>query len=140
MAIGINSKHARTPFQFAAGCGALQRSSPIGGAANGIPLKTVILGSAAGSPRTIPFSVLVTRSMKNSFLCDLLLDCWVKHMCFTCLSDAQLKWPFLLRRAFILHTLDNFILDWFTQLDEISTVSSYSDNQVTMFLRASLGF
>jgi len=48
----------RTPFHFAIGCGARQRSSPTGGAANGMPLNTRTPGAAADVPESRPASVL----------------------------------------------------------------------------------
>ena len=66
MEIGANRDASLTPSQSAAGCGARQRFSPIGGAANGIPLNTVILGSAASIPRTHPFSVFASRIIKKT--------------------------------------------------------------------------
>ena len=65
MEIGANRDASLTPSQSAAGCGARQRFSPIGGAANGIPLNTVILGSAASIPRTHPFSVFASRIIRK---------------------------------------------------------------------------
>ena len=51
-----NALPARTPSQFAAGCGARQRLAPTGGAAYGIPLnaRTPLLMPA--TPDTSPFS------------------------------------------------------------------------------------
>ena len=63
MEIGANRLASRTPAQFPQGCGARHRFFPIGGAANGIPLKAVILGSAASMPRTQPFSVFTCLSI-----------------------------------------------------------------------------
>jgi hypothetical protein len=57
LCIGLaeNLSHFRTPVQFFAGCGAFQRKSPTGGAANGIPLKIFI--SPLLYPDTGPLSV-----------------------------------------------------------------------------------
>src|SRR5262249_40082497 len=52
-----NSVALRTPLQFFTGCGAFQRNSPTGGAANGIPRKTRTPGVPAVAPSTTPFSV-----------------------------------------------------------------------------------
>ena len=41
---GPNLSAGRTPGQLWTGCGAFQRRSPTGGAANGIPLKTRRVG------------------------------------------------------------------------------------------------
>src|SRR5436190_23515794 len=38
MQLGANALAARTPAQGATGCGVFQRSAPVGGAANGMPL------------------------------------------------------------------------------------------------------
>src|SRR5579863_6547487 len=47
--IGPNLSVCRTPFHTIGGCGARQRSSPTGGAANGIDLYTVTAPSRAPS-------------------------------------------------------------------------------------------
>src|SRR6185295_15089403 len=49
----------RTPFHFATGCGACQRSAPTGGAANGIPLKARIPGDDSVLPPSCPASSLI---------------------------------------------------------------------------------
>ncbi|GAA0361245.1 hypothetical protein GCM10008932_12360 [Alkalibacterium iburiense] len=59
MDIGANSNVFNVPSQSSTGCGARQRFSPTGGAANGIPLKEVMRGSAAGKPSIKPFSIFV---------------------------------------------------------------------------------
>jgi len=38
MGLGPNSRHCLIPFHGRGGCGAFQRRSPTGAAANGIPL------------------------------------------------------------------------------------------------------
>src|SRR6266568_3715438 len=49
-----NSADLRTPVHGTAGCGARQRRSPTGGAANGMPLKTEIDGSLPATPESRP--------------------------------------------------------------------------------------
>ena len=49
-----NSVAFRTPSHDAGGCGAFQRSSPTGGAANGMPLKTRTSDEATAAPSTAP--------------------------------------------------------------------------------------
>ena len=61
MQVGPNLSALRTPVQFFTGCGSRQRKSPMGGCANGSPLKlrTPSLGGTVDS--TVPFAVF-TRS------------------------------------------------------------------------------
>src|SRR5262245_25969500 len=53
-----NASPARTPSHLAAGCGARQRFSPVGGAANGIPLNTRTDGVPVDAPDSWPVSIL----------------------------------------------------------------------------------
>lgn len=55
--MGPKREASLTPSQLSQGWGALHLFFPTGGAAKGIPLKAVILGSAASIPLTHPFSV-----------------------------------------------------------------------------------
>src|SRR6188508_384767 len=52
MQLGANAFAARTPCQETTGCGFFQRNSPVGGAANGIPLNTT--APVAATPCTSP--------------------------------------------------------------------------------------
>src|ERR1700723_927041 len=54
MQLAENRSALRTPGQTAAGRGARQRRSPTGGAAKGIPLKTVMEEAPAAPPATSP--------------------------------------------------------------------------------------
>src|SRR4051812_36201208 len=54
MQLAANASALRTPLHGAGGCGARQRRSPVGGAANGTPLKTAIAPSAAVTPARSP--------------------------------------------------------------------------------------
>ena len=54
--LGPNSVALRTPCHRAAGCGAFQRSGPVGGAAKGMPLNTFMPDSQV--PSTTPQAVL----------------------------------------------------------------------------------
>src|ERR1700722_3387536 len=58
MQLAENRSALRTPVQTGAGRGARQRRSPTGGAAKGIPLKTVMEGSPAATPATSPLLIL----------------------------------------------------------------------------------
>src|SRR6185295_14288802 len=60
---GPYSPAGRVPDQCATGCGARQRLLPVGGAANGIPLKTRISGLVPTVPATRPASVLTCSGM-----------------------------------------------------------------------------
>src|SRR5437588_5137186 len=55
METGPNSTHSRTPSHGGAGCGGRKRSSPTGGAAKGMPLKTCT--PSATLPCTLPAAV-----------------------------------------------------------------------------------
>src|SRR4051794_29261680 len=52
---------SRTPCQLTTGCGGCQRSSPVGGAANGSPRKAYV--PSTDRPRTIPLFVATTGSV-----------------------------------------------------------------------------
>ena len=54
--VGPNSLASRTPCHFCTGCGAFQRRFPTGGAANGIPLNTVM--PERSFPSRIPLAVV----------------------------------------------------------------------------------
>jgi hypothetical protein len=56
-------KHSFTPSHGSAACGGAKRRVPTGGFANGIDLKAVIRGSAAGIPSTVPSFVLTILSI-----------------------------------------------------------------------------
>src|SRR5512139_919707 len=56
---GPYSVAGRTPDQCATGCGARQRLLPVGGAANGMPLKARISGLVPAVPATTPASILI---------------------------------------------------------------------------------
>ncbi len=58
MQCGPGSDASRTPSHGMAGRGSFQRCSPVGGAANGMPLKMRILPSALVVPLTSPPVVL----------------------------------------------------------------------------------
>src|SRR5215471_18385268 len=47
---------SRTPLHFATGCGAVQRSAPTGGAANGMPLNARMPGADSTLPPSSPES------------------------------------------------------------------------------------
>ena len=56
---GPNALALNTPSHLAAGCGAFQRFSPSGGAANGMPLKMRTVGCTVPvTPSTAPVSTL----------------------------------------------------------------------------------
>src|SRR6185312_15286779 len=59
-----NLSPGRTPSQAVTGCGGFQRSSPMGGAPNGIPLKTATPSSLPGTPATSP-SVVCTGELSK---------------------------------------------------------------------------
>ena len=56
MGLGPKSIAFLSPFQAVTGCGSRQRRSPMGGAAKGMPLKTLI--PEASVPTKIPSSTL----------------------------------------------------------------------------------
>src|SRR5262245_60830541 len=60
MQLGANEVAARTPCQAAAGCGFFQRSAPVGGAANGMPLNAAT--PFAATPCTSPPVTLAVRT------------------------------------------------------------------------------
>ena len=55
---GPNADVARTPVQFATGCGGFQRNSPVGGAANGMPLYMRTPVAAFVAPAMTPFRMV----------------------------------------------------------------------------------
>src|SRR6185437_1071763 len=57
MQAGPNLSAARTPSQGAMGWAGFQRRSPVGGAPNGIPLKTATPFALPGTPETSPSDV-----------------------------------------------------------------------------------
>src|ERR1017187_10852791 len=52
-----NRSAGRIPDHGAGGCGGRQRRSPVGGAANGIPLNAVMAGFVPDTPDTRPLSI-----------------------------------------------------------------------------------
>src|SRR5436190_1773438 len=63
MQLSENLSAFRTPCHAATGCGARQRRSPAGGAANGIPLKTRTSGKEPGVPVNWPPAVFTGSEM-----------------------------------------------------------------------------
>src|ERR1700741_2595872 len=54
---GPKSTACLTPCQFLTGCGSRQRKSPVGGCANGIPLKMRTPDGCVPRPSTVPLAV-----------------------------------------------------------------------------------